>query len=105
MLFRKHYHLLPAINEIVRSILESGIIRKFVSNNEISKVKLAMELAKTNDDDGRTKTAGSGGGHESSYVMLRIDHVQGAFYVGLVGALFAMIAFVGEILVFCVKGK
>lgn len=93
MLTRRYYHLLPAINEKVRLMLESGFIRKWDVENRLSKIKLEKDVLKEGEDELFQS------GRDKSSKVLTIEHVQGAFIIGGVGALIAIIGFFAELII------
>jgi hypothetical protein len=86
MMFRKFHHLLPIINEKIRVISESGLLLKWQKDSQ-----MARKSSMTNDKD-KDKS-----GHGSVQMKLRLEHVEGAFLVVLIGLSFALITFTLEI--------
>lgn len=83
MLFRKFHHLLPTINEKIRSIAESGLLMKW--QKESLRVGLSDSSDDTNKGDGALMT-------------LQLEHVEGAFLVVLIGLSVAFVVFLLELL-------
>ncbi|XP_070507462.1 ionotropic receptor 21a-like [Chironomus tepperi] len=81
MLFRKFHHLLPMINEKIRTIAESGLLSKW----EMDSVKTSKE-----------QDTSSGGGHGSTQIKLALEHVEGAFILVIIGLLLSLAVFVAE---------
>ncbi|GAB0100425.1 ionotropic receptor 87a [Sergentomyia squamirostris] len=88
MLVQRDYHLLPKINDIIRTILESGLLSKWQKDSEVSKVHL-----------GEVKEEEPEGG-EGAQIVLSISHVQGAFIVVGFGLILATLAFCLEWIIF-----
>lgn len=79
MMFRRFHHLLPTINEKIRSISESGLLMKW-------------------QKDGR-KGMGEGGKNDDGVQMiLRVENVEGAFLITLIGLAIALVVFLLELL-------
>jgi hypothetical protein len=88
MLFRKFHHLLDMVNEKIRTISESGLLSKWAMDS----INVAA----------KSSTSSSGGGAHGSggpQIKLKVEHVEGAFFVVLIGLGFALIAFIIELLV------
>ncbi|CAG9806298.1 unnamed protein product [Chironomus riparius] len=81
MLFRKFHHLLPMINEKIRTIAESGLLSKW-----------EMDSVKTSNE----QDTSSGGGHGSIQIKLALEHVEGAFILEMIGLLLSLAVFVCE---------
>lgn len=77
MLFRKFHHLLPTINEKIRSIAESGLLMKW------QKESLRVGLSESSD---------------GALMTLQLEHVEGAFLVVLIGLIVAFVVFLLELL-------
>lgn len=84
MMFRRFHYFLPVINEKIRAISESGLLTKWQKDSTRSR-KIA--------------TADVKGGHGSVQMKLRLDHVEGAFLVVLIGLSIAFIVFLLELLI------
>jgi hypothetical protein len=86
MLFQKFHHLLPILNDKIRTIAESGLLTKWQKDS----TKVARSTMTTEKDKG---------GHGGSVQMkLRVEHVEGAFLVVLVGLSVAFAVFLLELL-------
>lgn len=83
MMFRKFHHLLPTINEKIRSIAESGLLMKWQKEN------LRAGLSESSD------AANKG---EGAQMTLKLEHVEGAFLVVLIGLSAAVVVFLLELL-------
>lgn len=84
MMFRRNHPLLQTMNEKIRAISESGLLGKWEKEN---KVVSKSKNSKNNE----------GGGDDSSRRKLRLDHVQGAFLLLLIGLSVSLVAFVVEL--------
>lgn len=87
MFFTRNFHLMPHINYCVRTVLESGLLNKWEGEDQ---KLIGTDLSGSRSADGT----------QSSYTVLTLDHVQGAFYIGFIGFGFAVISFIVEIMVF-----
>lgn len=87
MFFTRNFHLKPLINYYVRTVLESGLLNKWEGEDQ---KLIGTDLSGSRSADGT----------QSSYTVLTLDHVQGAFYIGFIGFGFAVISFIVEIMVF-----
>ncbi|XP_059611138.1 uncharacterized protein LOC132258050 [Phlebotomus argentipes] len=85
MLVKRDFHLLPKINDIIRTILESGLLYKWQKDSEVSKVQ---------------STPTEGGEGSATQIVLGISHVQGAFIVLGLGLVVSAVAFSTEWLIF-----
>uniref|UniRef100_A0A1B0CXD1 Uncharacterized protein n=1 Tax=Lutzomyia longipalpis TaxID=7200 RepID=A0A1B0CXD1_LUTLO len=83
MLAKRDYHLLPKINDIIRTILESGLLYKWQKDSEVSKVYVAD--ASENAEGG---------------IVLSLSHVQGAFIVLGFGLILSAVSFAVEWIIF-----
>jgi hypothetical protein len=95
MLFRKFHHLLPMINEKIRTILESGLLSKW----ELDSVKSGKK---------KSVDSGGGGGHGGGgpQVKLAYEHVEGAFLLIMIGLAASLVLFAIELTVsFLLKRK
>lgn len=90
MLATRDFHLLPKINEVIRSILEAGLFRKWQTESR------RINLNDVEDEDT--------GGHDT-YVALSMNHIEGAFYLGLIGIGLSVLLFIGEIVYFKLRNK
>lgn len=77
MLMRKNYHLMFKIDDLIRRITESGLLTKWQKESE--KIRRL-----THNDKG------------DSSIILKIEHVEGAFLLTLIGLACAAIAFLLE---------
>ncbi|KAG5670574.1 hypothetical protein PVAND_000827 [Polypedilum vanderplanki] len=94
MLFRKFYHLLPMIDDRIRTILESGLLSKW----ELDSVKIAKKK-----DSSDSSSGGHGNGPQ---IKLALEHVEGAFLLIIIGLIVALIVFIIELLVsYMIKKK
>jgi hypothetical protein len=92
MMFRKFHHLLPIINEKIRIISESGLLSKWQKESQMTKSGLNTEKGT--------------GGHGSVQMKLRLEHVEGAFLIVLIGLSIALVVFLLEILInWLIKNK
>lgn len=82
MMFQRFHHLLPTINEKIRAIAESGLLTKWQ--------KESQRMA--------SKSLVNEGGHGSKQMKLRLEHVQGAFLVVLIGLSVSFAVFLLELL-------
>lgn len=92
MLATRDFHLLPKINEVIRSILEAGLFRKWQTESR------RINVNDVEDDD-------VGNSNEGSYVALSMNHIEGAFYLGLIGIGLSTLVFIGEIIHFKLMNK
>lgn len=92
MLATRDFHLLPKINEVIRSILEAGLFRKWQTESR------RINLNHNEEDDVENSNGGS-------YVALSMNHIEGAFYLGLVGIALSTLVFIGEIIHFKLMNK
>lgn len=86
MMFRKHHHFLPIFNEKIRAIAESGLLTKWQKDSKRAGKKTAV------------KEADKGGHGGSVQMKLRVEHVEGAFLIVLIGLSIAFVAFLLELL-------
>lgn len=84
MMFRRFHHFLPIINEKIRAVCESGLLTKWQKDSTKS-LKVVSTDAK--------------GGHGSVQMKLRLDHVEGAFLVVIIGLSIAFVLFLFELLI------
>ena len=78
MLMRKNYHLMFKIDDLIRQITESGLLSKWQKESE--------KIQKITHDG--SKADGS--------IILKIEHVAGAFLLALIGLACATVAFLLE---------
>lgn len=86
MMFQRFHHLLPIINDKIRAIAETGLLTKWQKDSAKSKQKALNDA-----DSGK-------GGHGSVQMKLRLEHVEGAFLVVLIGLSIAFVVFLLELL-------
>uniref|UniRef100_A0A182YGJ7 Putative ionotropic receptor ligand binding domain-containing protein n=1 Tax=Anopheles stephensi TaxID=30069 RepID=A0A182YGJ7_ANOST len=100
MLAKKDFHLLPKINELIRRISESGLLGKWQKESE--KIRIDED-----QEEGGGGAGGGGGGERSGegQTILRLDHIEGAFYLGAAGLILALIAFIGELFYYRAKRR
>lgn len=85
-MFRKFHHLLPLMNEKIRTISESGLLTKWMKDSK-----------RVNKKNPLSNEADSGkGGHGSAQMKLRLEHVEGAFIVVIIGLTVAFVVFLLE---------
>lgn len=82
MMFRKFHHLLPIINDKIRTIAESGLLTKWQKDSKRAGKK--------------TVVVRSEGGHGSKLMKLRLEHVEGAFLIVLIGLSISFVVFLLE---------
>ncbi|XP_055585201.1 uncharacterized protein LOC129738049 [Uranotaenia lowii] len=87
MMVKKDFHLLSKINDLIRRISESGLLGKW--QVESDKIRIDEDL----DDEG-------GGGEGEAQIVLKVEHIEGAFILGAIGLALATVAFICEILHF-----
>lgn len=85
VLARRDHHILARMNRNIRSILEAGLLVKWQKDSQ----HVAM------GSDEADKSAG-GDAEGSGQIVLRLDHVQGAFFVGSIGLTLALVVFILE---------
>lgn len=94
MMFQRFHHLLPVINEKIRSISESGLLTKWQKDST------------KGSKDSIIKKGDKGGHGGSVQMILRLEHVEGAFLVVLIGLAIAFVVFLLELLThWLVKNK
>lgn len=84
MMFQRFHHLLPTFNEKIRVIAESGLLTKWQKDSN--------RAGLTSSGNGDNK-----GGHGSILKKLRLEHVEGAFLVVLIGLSISFIVFLLEL--------
>jgi hypothetical protein len=87
MFVKKDYHLLPKINDIIRRISESGLLNVWLEASQMTKLGEHAGV-------GRRET-----------VPLSVNHVQGAFILGGIGTMAALMSFIAEWFVFWLSHK
>ncbi|KXJ82457.1 hypothetical protein RP20_CCG013678 [Aedes albopictus] len=95
MMVKKDFHLLPKINDLIRRISESGLLGKW--QVESDKIRIDEDL----DEGG----GGGDGGHGDGQIVLKVEHIEGAFILGAVGLGLATISFIVEVVYFKLKQK
>lgn len=88
MMFRKFHHLQPIINEKIRVIAESGLLTKWQIDSKNAGKKIVRS-----EGDANT------GGHGNQLMQLRLEHVEGAFLLVLIGLSLALVVFLLELLI------
>ncbi|XP_058837724.1 uncharacterized protein LOC131693691 [Topomyia yanbarensis] len=96
MMVKKDFHLLPKINDLIRRISESGLLGKW--QVESDKIRIDEDL---DGSDGE----GGGGEDGDGQIVLKLDHIEGAFILLGVGLGLSAVAFVGELIYFKLKEK
>lgn len=84
MLTKKDYHLLSKINDIIRTISESGLLSKWQRDSEKKVIPTVVHE----------------GGEGGDAIKLKIKHVQGGFLVWFIGLVIAGIALGIEWIIF-----
>ncbi|XP_062546120.1 uncharacterized protein LOC134212358 [Armigeres subalbatus] len=100
MMVKKDFHLLPKINELIRRISESGLLGKW----QVESDKIRIDEALDDGDSGSDGGDGSGG-HGDGQIVLKLEHIEGAFILGVVGLGLATIAFIEEVVYFKLQQK
>jgi hypothetical protein len=88
LMAKKNFHLLPKINKMLREMAQAGMLTRFRKDS--------YSLNQNDDDIEEEKTR--------SHPIITINHVQGAFYMGLIGVALALVVFILE-WVFYLIGK
>lgn len=86
MMFQRFHHLLPIINDKIRGIAETGLLTKWQKDSAGSK------------QNGLSDAGNGKGGHGSVQMRLRLEHVEGAFLVVLIGLSISFVVFLLELL-------
>ncbi|XP_039445899.1 uncharacterized protein LOC120425434 [Culex pipiens pallens] len=94
MMVKKDFHLLPKINDLIRRISESGLLGKW--QVESDKIRVDEDLEDGGGDDG---------GHGDGQIVLKVEHIEGAFILGAIGLGLSTVAFIGEIVYFNFKNR
>lgn len=88
MPMRLDFQLMPSINRIIRQLFEFGLVERWDKLSQaIATSAIAIRLAL------------SGGGDESTLVVLTVGHIMGSLLILMVGHVFATCAFCLEIIV------
>lgn len=85
MMFRRFHPLLPIINEKIRAIAESGFLNQWQKDS-----KRAGKKIKVKEGDKS---------HGSVQMKLRLEHVEGAFLIMLIGLGIAFTVFLSELMI------
>lgn len=86
MMFQRYHHLLSPINDKIRAISETGLLTKWQKDSARTK-----QAALSDANNGKRK-------HGSVQMKLRLEHVEGAFLVVLIGLSIAFVVFLLELL-------
>lgn len=84
MLFQRYHHLLPTVNAKIRVLSEAGLIEQWQEESS--------RLARASDEIAIQKKS------ETKLLTLRLEHVNGAFLVVLIGNAISFIVFLLELL-------
>lgn len=84
MLFQRYHHLLPTVNAKIRVLSEAGLIEQWQEESS--------RLARASDEIATQKKS------ETKLLTLRLEHVNGAFLVVLIGNAISFIVFLLELL-------
>lgn len=98
MMFRRHHPLLLPMNEKIRAIAESGLLSKW-EKEKFQKAETSS--SSKNNDDENVATDGDG----NKQMKLRLDHVQGAFLLLLIGLTISFVAFLFELFTSRLRAK
>lgn len=85
ILARRDHHILTRINRNIRGILEAGLLNKWQADSQ----RESLLSSDTTEDD-----------EDSGTIVLKVGHVQGAFYVVIVGLVVSVIVFLLEVVSF-----
>lgn len=85
MLFKKFHHLLPMIDAKIRTIAESGLLSKW----ELDSLKISK----------KEDVLSASGSHRTGQIKLALEHVEGAFFMVIIGLAFSFVVFLMECLV------
>lgn len=94
MLVKKNFHLLSKINENIRIISESGLLSKWQKDSE--------KIGAFNDDSADTKNNNP---HGSVQMELKMEHVEGAFLLVLIGLILSTLVFFMELFTFWLSNR
>lgn len=86
VLARRDHHLLTRINRNIRAVLEAGLLSKW-------------QLDSQRESDLKNFKA-TGDEEDNATIVLKWQHVQGAFYVAFIGLFVSIIVFFLEVIVF-----
>ncbi|CAO1422329.1 unnamed protein product [Diamesa serratosioi] len=92
---KKDFHLLSKFNELIRIILESGLLSKWHKDSEKS--------GGFNEEDSEENKVQNT--HKNIQIKLKMVHVEGAFFLCGIGLLSAVFAFIVEKISFYLKFK
>ena len=96
MLVKKNYHLLSKINENIRIISESGLLSKWQKDSEQIDA-FNDELTNTNKNNNNP--------HGSVQMKLKMEHVEGAFLLVIIGLVLSTLVFFMELFTFWLSKK
>lgn len=88
MIVERNYHLLSKINGHIRSISESGLLTKWEQESQTTKI--SSESSGEPNNDG---------------IILKLEHIEGAFLLGFCGICISTVAFGFEHLHFWLSMK
>jgi hypothetical protein len=91
LMAKKNFHLLPKINKMLREMAQAGMLTRFRKDS--------YRLVQNDDDIIDERKHGT-----TEQPIITINHVQGAFYMGLIGVAIALVVFILE-WVFYLIGK
>ncbi|CAO1422337.1 unnamed protein product [Diamesa serratosioi] len=94
MLVKKNHHLLSKINENIRIISESGLLSKWQKDS--------VRIDEFNDDSTNNKNNNE---HGSIQMKLKMEHVEGAFLLVLIGLTLSALVFFMELFTFWLSNK
>lgn len=83
ILARRDHHLLSRMNRNIRGILEAGLLNKWQADSQRESDLSSVSIV-TEEDSGQ--------------IVLKVQHVQGAFYVLIVGLFVAFVIYLLELL-------
>lgn len=83
ILARKDHHILTRMNRNIRGILEAGLLSKWQADSQ-RESDLSADSTEDDDDNGT--------------IVLKVQHVQGAFYVLIVGLFVSFVIYLLEII-------
>lgn len=95
MMFRRHHPLLWTINEKIRAISESGLLSKWEKESKFQKTTPSKSTNSKNNEGENVANDNNDDGNKQ--MKLRLDHVQGAFLLLLIGLTISFVAFLFEI--------
>ncbi|CRK87351.1 CLUMA_CG001153, isoform A, partial [Clunio marinus] len=92
MMFRRFHHLLADINKKIRTISESGLLTKWQKDSQ-------------SEGDNEVEDSSDAVGHGSVKMVLRVEHVEGAFLLVLLGLATGFLVFLVELSIFYIRKK